>query len=372
MNQKSFYAVIFLFILAITALAIIFYVTQLEWRPAPQWVEPSAEAETNPLLALERWLDSTGIGYRKKEQGNIQDILKGAEQTVFIQASRFDWSGAGEGLTRWIAQGGFLVISQDYPEDTPEEELEGYLETLGLVNGETLSNQDAEDAAFLLDAARGYRITEKPPPVERIAVLWRSGGIRLVSLYIGKGRLTVTGNAYFLNSSFLKDNADLAWDLLLNPGKTGGVLFIQKPYQNLLQDNPFFGRLFTRGNPAALFIAAGLLVFIGFWMVIPLFGRSKPVPELPGKALRERFLAEGRFLKKYRAVDRYLEIYRQALQQHRRILGNEPDTAASMAGQSITGPEKEGISKNRVNRRHGRDFLREQKEIIRELFPDIL
>jgi hypothetical protein len=358
-NQKFLYVIIFVLILVIVALALIFCVTQIDWRLVPQWVEPSVEAETNPLLALERWLDSTGIMYRKEEQGNIQDILTGPEKTVFIQASRFDWSGAGEDLTRWIARGGSLVISQDYPKDAPEEELEGYLKTLGLINDGTYSNQNT-DTTFLLDTTRGYRIVEKPPQVERIAVLWSYGAIRLVTLYIGTGRLTVTGGTTFLTSPFLKNNADLAWELLLNPGKTRGILFIQKPYQNLLQDNPFFGRLFTRGNPAALFIATGILVIIGFWMVIPLFGRSKPVPELPGKALRERFLAEGRFFKKYRALDRYLEIYRRALQQRRRIAGIGPDNGSF-------GTEQEGPAAAGVKRLHGRDFLKEQKEIIQEL-----
>jgi hypothetical protein len=161
--------------------------------------------------------------------------------------------------------------------------------------------------------------------VERIAVLWNNGSIQLITLYMGKGSLTITGKAYFLASTSLaeKPNADLAWELLLKPGKNGGILF----FQTGEPDRHFFGNLLDRGNPAAFIIAAVLLVITGFWMVIPLFGRNKPLQELPGKPLRERFFAEGRFLKKNHALDKYLEIYRQefrltAPEEKKRFLPN--------------------------------------------------
>jgi hypothetical protein len=61
-------------------------------------------------------------------------------------------------------------------------------------------------------------------------------------------------------------------------------------------------------------IAAGLvLVVTGFWMVIPVFGRPKNDQERPGRPLEERFLAEGSFLKKFGALDSYLDIYRKEI-----------------------------------------------------------
>jgi hypothetical protein len=367
MNQRLLYGIVLAVVLIFIALAVIFCITQLERVPAQRWVAPSREAVENPLLALERWLDAAGIRCRTEESAAIQDLPGGTEKTVFIQASRFDWSGVGEDLTGWIAQGGSLVISQDYPAVEPMMELEEYLGTLGITGTDGAGSAGGDkdnDSTFWLDTRRAYLIVEQPPPVDRIAVLRLNGAIRLVTLYIGEGSLTITGRTPFLTSTALKNNADLAWELLLKPGKNGGVLLVAA----FPRKNHLFGALFDRGNPAGFFIAAAVLVITGFWMIIPLFGRSKPPQELPGKALRERFLAEGRFLKKYRALDKYLAVYRLALEQVRRIRGLGPDTAGSGGSEeNRQSPGLEPGPAGPLHRRHFKNFLAEQRALALEL-----
>jgi hypothetical protein len=335
--------ILFVVILILLAFAVLFCVTQLERVPHERWTDPSREASINPYLALERWMKADGISYRILDKGDIATILESPEKTVFVGTSCFDWAENKDALTRWIEEGGVLIISKDsitgnwdsWNSSEEDEELDEYLTNLGIAEYSGPGSQENEESPFTLDQQKSFRITGQKEPVDRMAVLWNNGSIRLITLYMGKGRLTLTGKAYFLASTSLaeKPNADLTWDLLLKPGKNGGILF----FRTGEPDRHFFGNLLDRGNPAAFVIAAALLIITGFWMVIPLFGRIKPVPKLPGKPLRERFLAEGRFLKKNGALDKYLEYYRQELELRRRAAGtpSENSPAPEVPGKTV-------------------------------------
>jgi len=213
---------------------------------------------------------------------------------------------------------------------------------------EDSATKDEEDAdretGPYFDPQTVFKITEGKTAVDRMRVMKKSGRITLVKCETGKGWVVFAGKAYFLHNYFLqqKENTNLAGELFLaglpEPAagmpeasatdapplqegapslRDGGVLFIRA----LSGDRRFFGNLAERGNPAPLAASLVLLLIVGFWMVIPPFGRYKPAPEKPGKPLRERFLAEGRFLKKYNALGKYLEIYKRELEQLRRSRG---------------------------------------------------
>jgi hypothetical protein len=295
-------------------LVVLFCATQLERVREDRLTPPSRDAFSNPYLVLDRWMDAAKIGNRVLSEGDIAAVLAGPEKTVFIENSCFDWSETGAprsraALTRWMENGGTLVISWD----SPDEDLEDYLEGFGIAEDPGEERFFVEDTSpFNLDRTKGLRVEDEKlrgnGGVAGVEVLRSAGAVRLVTLPVGKGRLTVTGQAFFLRSFSLRgtDNANLTWNLLLKPGKAGGVL----SFRDLGQDRRFFGALLDRGNPAAFLAAAGFLIITGFWMVIPLFGRPRSAPELPGKPLRERFLAEGRFLKKYGALHTRNEIYK--------------------------------------------------------------
>jgi hypothetical protein len=96
-------------------------------------------------------------------------------------------------------------------------------------------------------------------------------------------------------------------------------------------------------------------------MIIPLFGRTRPVPALPGKPLRERFLAEGRFLFTYNGLDRYLSAYEAELERRvQGVMGAKNSTgAAGIAGAAERKPETKRLSL--------RQFMKRQKQYIEEL-----
>ena len=214
-----------------------------------------------------------------------------------------------------------------------------------------------------LDLQTSFTITEKKPTVDRITVMNHRDKIKLVKLELGEGWIVFTGEAEFLHNYSLitynprrEENINLAGELFftdrpgnLPEGIAGkeGVLFVRA----LNGERYFFGNLVERGNPWAMAASLVLLIIVGFWMVIPPFGRFRPAPEKPGKPLRERFLAEGRFLKKYHALGKYLEVYERELEQRSRSRG-----IASAANGKCT--------ENDIS---FKQFIKEQKDITEQL-----
>ena len=84
-----------------------------------------------------------------------------------------------------------------------------------------------------------------------------------------------------------------AWLFILGELKARGIL----------------GSLWKQGNFAVLIVSVLVLLIISFWALIPVFGVIRMDREMPGKPLRMRFLAEGRFLKRYGALSHYLRVY---------------------------------------------------------------
>jgi hypothetical protein len=66
------------------------------------------------------------------------------------------------------------------------------------------------------------------------------------------------------------------------------------------------------------------LVCIGFWMVIPGFGVLRHGDERRSRPIRDRFRAEARFLKKYHALDGYLEVYLREIKSKNRDQEKDP------------------------------------------------
>ncbi|MDR0402077.1 MAG: hypothetical protein LBH35_00650 [Treponema sp.] len=361
----------------------IFCYTKLEIVPATRWKDPSREARENPRLALERWISGRGIPVRTLFDGTVETILEGPEKTIFIMSSCFDWDDAEEGyrLNSWAKAGGRLVISIDTY--TAGWQLSEYLITLGVeeyesdyesagepaedeyaedeLSGNELSESESsegsssedeapEDESLIvdfdnipsLDDRIEFVITGKSEDVDKISIIPSYTGYSddarylndralLVHLEMGAGSITITGEAYFLNNWPLRSesNAHLAGALFVETPPENGVLFIRKGRN----EKHLFGSLAEKGNTTALLVSAIALIITGFWMVIPLFGRTRPVPALPGKPLRERFLAEGRFLYAYNGLDRYLSAYEAELERRRGIRGvtakEKPETKAA-------------------------------------------
>jgi uncharacterized protein YodC (DUF2158 family) len=307
-------------------------------------VPPTREAAVNNYLALERWLIQTGHPVRVEKRGGPAMIASGPEQAALVQASACRWENAGAVLRPWIEAGNSLVISLEY--SFYDEGLADFLVSLGISadnfpfeDGETEDAEDTTEPADeeILNAEAGGGEKPPPPAGEKTAAGNRSpdfdpritffadeaagvftirdsgGVIRLARVSLGKGSLALIGRPWFMYNNNLNRelNARLAWEL--TAAKTGaenpGLLFIR----DRRVTRGLFGKLADRGNTAPLALSALALIVLGFWMVIPVFGLTSNEKPAAARPIRERFLAEVRFLKKYGALGYYLEIYQREL-----------------------------------------------------------
>ena len=353
----------------------IFCYTWLEIVPSTRWEGPSREVRANQYFALEKWLRESDRPLRTLSEGNMDTILKGPEKIIFVEASRFTWNKDLEMLIPWLREGNRLIISLD---TYLNYRLKDFMGLLGL---KTLNYDDNEENAFISEtklSEEGSGEHENPAEniyfdseisfikseteesiAHEIYVINQYGKTKLVKYKIGKGELIFTGKANFLKNYSLRlnGNAKLASLLFFDeiPSLTpheSGVLFIR----SLSGNRHLFGNIAERGNPLAMLVSAVLLVIIGGWMVIPVFGRYKTTAEKPGKPLRERFLAEGRFLKKNHALGKYIETYEKETEQRKRSRGLPYTSEASF-----------GDSADREWSGTFNQFLRRQKTLIEQL-----
>jgi len=306
---------------SVAVLAILAYAAWalFETEPYQKWVPPSREARRNEYLALDRWLESSGIPVRTESSGNISTFSGSDEKHIFIQASLFRWDEAAiDYITDWINNGGNLFLVLDYNTTHYREDDEPYilLEKFGIsVEAEfntPSARYDGNSPGFYHDIS--FHVSEAAPAIQ---IKDWTGSTRLVQAKSGKGTLTVSGRPRFIYSHFLESapNMRLAWTIFLSGSSMDGSLA-----HNDLQDGWLFirgitrtrgllGSLWQQGNLTVLLVSVIILLVICFWAVLPNFGLIRENSEKPGKALRERFLAEGRFLKSYGALNMYIKAY---------------------------------------------------------------
>ena len=314
--------------------------TNLEIYPRRYSADPSAEVSANRYIAVERWLGQTGHPVRVSSGENVSWIVSAKERAVIVEESALDWENAEARLLPWIRDGGALVITLDIrsnhggieefisrfgigiqeadeedeaeynEESSGDDDAEYKKHLLGAAEPDTTSAQHNTDA-LTFDTACGFVLAG--PLIEdisNISVITDSDGIiRLVTVSLGKGTITFTGILYCMTNQFIEQeaNARLAWSL------TAAQTTAENPKVLFIRDRTFrkgiFGRIAERGNYVPLVVSALALIVIGFWMVIPSFGIA-PREEQPwARPITERFLAETRFLKKYNALDHYVQVY---------------------------------------------------------------
>jgi hypothetical protein len=318
------------FALGAAILGIIAYIcwSVFEVYDTDEWVPPVWEAIFNPYLALDRWLTQTEHPVRLADSGDYETLLAAGEQTIFIQASLFTWSpDAAAFLVSWAEKGGILVLALDRTRVLEEADLVEFLGGLGITATDSPENRSYRYSYSELGLDRNIAF-EVPAADPDILVMKDSGGsIRLAQIRRGEGKITVTGNCRFMSSLYLDDpsNARLAWNLLAesSAAHTGdpGVFFIRDFQDRGQGEAGFFGRLFERGNFFALIFSALLLFVICLWAALSVFGVVREDGARPGRSLRERFLAEAVFLKRFGALDSYLDAYRMEIK--RKLLKGE-------------------------------------------------
>jgi len=274
-----------------------------EISPVTKYSPPSREARVNEYLALDRWLTGMGIPVRVETSGDIFMVSQAKEKNIFIQASLFDWTDeAVSYLTSWVEKGGTLLLVLDYPVWWRDEEPIVLLDKFGIRAEEIL-------------------------PRSHNAIEDRNGVTRSEQVKRGKGKIVALADSDFMRSANLDDesNIRLAWALFASEpdNAESGWLFIR----GKAKVRGLLGTIFQQGNFAVLFVAVLVLLVICFWAVIPGFGLVKWDSEKSSRPLRERFLAEGLFLKRYGALDFYSQAYvreiKRQLAMREGIIGDE-------------------------------------------------
>jgi len=340
--------------LALTVLALLALLawTFLEIGPTARWVPPSREARANEYLALDRWLEEMGHPVRTLDFGNLDTISTAEERQIFLQSSLFRWwtPEAVEYLIRWIEEGGTLFLVLDYAEWDIwiGRQLSALFEEFGITAnaGTTLqwSRNDPYAPSFGQDFS--FEVSQEPAAGDLFTLEDWNGVIRLVKAERGMGRLIVSGRPRFLLSTELGNapNAHLTWTLFLSNATTAdkpGWLFIR----GTTRAQGLLGTLFRHGNLVVVGVAALALLVVGLWAVIPMFGLVRRDNEKPGKPLRERFIAEGRFLKRYGALGFYRDVYirdiRRRLARKEGLSTDDEITARVLSILGKTGGERE-------------------------------
>ena len=314
MNKRL---IIFLVVIVIlTALGYVIY-TQFEIYPEKKPTAPLREVRANNFAALERWLVSTGHDFRIEKRSNAGQIAQAQENTVVAFAAFCNWNNASGILLPWIERGGNLLICVDdwFDEGT---ELAQFLCETGITIADPYSIEKPELPENLkawnespvpnLDRDICFLIADNAADGKISIIRDNNGYIRLAQLTLGTGSLSVTGKPYFMYNTWLNTerNAVLAWQLTgAQMEENPGLLFIRDRHIA----RGLFGKIAERGNFPPLLVSVLLLVICGFWMVIPQYGAVYSEKKTTARPLRQRFLAEIRFLKKYDALESYLHTY---------------------------------------------------------------
>ena len=295
-------------ILFICLIGFIIY-TYFEIYPLKKEIVPAKVTLNNNYLALDRWLIKTGHNIRIINNYSDKNIADITERVAVTDSLLFFDLMETENILSWIRKGHFLVICIDYLYS--DSCLNEFLDEFGI----TVMEIEPESAVDYInipafDSFHYFILESSDNGYTRFTMEDEKGFIKLVEIQIGDGALTVTGTPYFMQNTNISElkNAELAW--MLTGARTDaynmGILFAREPNWNNVKS--FFGAIIERGNLKPVIISSLILIFIGFWMVIPSFGLVSNEKTRNSRPIKDRFTAEIRFLKKYKALDYYLDI----------------------------------------------------------------
>ena len=299
----------------IFSLALIGYVlySNLEIYEDKIFSNPSRDVTSNIYYAMERWLNETGHPVRFEKNFTPAKLAEAEEKVVIVHSTASLWNNAQDLIIPWIEQGGYLIISLEYYSTSfMDENLVSFLSGIGIAVGEGTPKDSVRDESVPVESIPDLGKNIYLLFAERDEMFFikdNYGNTRLVEIPAENGALIVTGFPYFMNNNFLykEINARLAWKLTgaRAEGSSTGVLIIRERH---IPKN-MFGKIIEKGNLLPVFISAIILIVMGFWMVIPVFGLTAFEKQRTSRPIRERFIAEIRFLKKHSALDHYLDVY---------------------------------------------------------------
>jgi len=300
MDKRIFICIAIILVFCI--LAVLFY-HYFEIVQEKKEVPPTREYYANNYLALERWLKETGRPVQSKNW--FPEDFTRQEETIIVLGSNFylHEENVEDSLTEWIEGGCNLIVCL---EDTLNKVFLEYIANMGITVGttpgyHTYTDENTPDFhwryKFDIEDEKDYYTIKDI-----------HNNIRLVRIEMGMGSLTILGHPRFMQNYYIKEekNARLTWDLIGNRSNETGVLFVRHFREGRTQ-NLLLGTLMQRGNMLPILVSVTLLIFFGFWMVIPVFGKILEEKQKNSRPIKDRFAAEISFLKKYKGLYYYDE-----------------------------------------------------------------
>jgi hypothetical protein len=339
--MNRYFSIICIILAILAALGIFAYVF-LETYDREVRTSPSVEVRSNDFAALERWLSASGHPANTLQFTDAESILQTDEDVLVINSSSLNWEeDTFDVLSPWIENGKHLFVYHNYyqnsfydedfysfvnqfdvkiitPDDDeyfikdeiPEtQEAEPHVPTS---DDAEIFSADKEEDFLAIDQTIQFAIEEDQSNILFAGAF--DGAINLVHIPVGKGSVTFTGSPFFMQNFNINRgrNKFLAWELTgAKDSNKKGILFVQE----IEFQNTFFQDLINEGTIFPLIISILVLIVICFWRFIPRFGKIIADEEISGKPIRERFLAEAVFLKKFRSLSKYIDVYENAIQQ---------------------------------------------------------
>jgi hypothetical protein len=310
------------------ALAAYLFFTFVELETVQEKGEMSLEAQRNPWLATERFLQRMGRKTQSIKHSVTLDSLP--EGGVLVLAG-----GRGEGvmdearaekILDWVARGGYLVLEfsgwggsiEENPLLAPFEITHDF---------DTVAPQDIERyerdnaipffEAGLPDDKQRYRLTEKYyPHIGRgeISPLWQIEdryGNTMLHYAWDRGHVTVVSDLAFLDNDELGDfdHAEFFWALLQRYQPEGAIhLAVRMEYQKTLWQ-------WLSATGWRLLPSAAILILLWLFWVVPRFGGVRVAPEVERRGLSEHLLALGHCLWRENALNTLRETARREIAQ---------------------------------------------------------
>ena len=308
------------FVISLAVLGLFAFIFNLYFEIAEHevYTRPSIEAMSNSFLALDRWLLSNDFTIRVENKGDYHVIEDSFEDIIFIQSDNFSWDKESiDLLLHRVEYGATFILSLGFSRHWPEQSVLGeFLGSLGLESfypeGGYSFTYDSNAPSF----ARNITFVETETENAYLVLRDAEDYIRLVAFQKGQGKIIIMGRPRFLENYSISSpaNARLGWYLFAGgdtQSDSRSVFFIRGDTDT----EGLISGFFQRGNFLIIIIAMFLLIAVGFWAALPVFGIVKENTEGKGKTLSERFLAEGRFYKRYNSLDVYTTLYTREIKR---------------------------------------------------------
>ena len=313
------------------------------------WEPPGAEARRNPFLAATRFLEAMGRQVEQKRSAGALDALPKGGVIVLDSGRRGEMlPERRKRLLDWVAGGGYLILAAE-PAGVDDPLLEYFKVDCGCKVETDSEEEDADEPAtrpetFAVEIPGGQKplqvnFSQRTFSTGEIEPLWQAGygkePPQILHFLHGRGNVTILpmlGGFYNNRRIGEHDHAEFLWRLIETyaPDRSQPVLLLTRmAHVTLLQ-------WLVSTLPAAL-MAAGTLLLLWLWSVVPRFGTAAPEAPPARRELREHLAAVGRYVWRVGGFDHWLEIARAAFRErlarsHPALLALSPqDQAQALA-----------------------------------------